>query len=251
MLGFSSIVKNADYREGAISYSPPVSNAGLAYLNLFERGQAGLTTNWAQGMPKGAVTGTPVIQDRSVLFRFKQNYIDTLVPQTYEMQFVALVKSARTLATPRVGREFILSNYLSNGPDGGSEGFSIYFDNQTDTSHSVVISLRTTSGVQQRSFGIPITGKPVLVMGGYSSATRKIRLVCGTSKFEFDFPNASATVKRGGTIQLGTIGERTGDPGAVELEVFIAGVWQRKFTKEEEDTFTAYGDFFLKRIGRY
>lgn len=250
MLGFSSIVKNADYREGAMSFTPPVSKADLAYLNLFERGQMGLATNWAQGMPKGAVTGSPVILERSALFRLKQNYIDTLVPQTYEMQFVALAKSARTLETPRVGREFILSNYLSNGPDGGSEGFSIYFDNQTDTSYSVAISLRTTSGVQQRSFGIPITGKPVLIMGGYSSTTRKIRLVCGTSKLEFDFPNASDTVRRGGTIQLGTIGERSGAPGAVELEVFLAGVWQRKFTKEEEDTFTAYGDFYLNRIGR-
>lgn len=255
--GISVRVPEADWGSTRAWFKPPLDETlgGWSYINLFGTTEK-LEQNLSRGMAGGRVTGSPTVNTHSALFRLKTNFIDTQVAQTYAMTFFAIAKTTRTLANQSIGNEFIISNNLSNGPDGGTNGASLYFSNNgTDGLMNVTMAVTQSSSppgtpstgtTTQISVSVPITDKPVVVMGSYSAADNTLRIVANGNAVQAILPiNSPTSIQRGAAPRIGSIGQNTGTPATIDLEVFAAALLSRKISSEEEKTLTDWGYHYL------
>ncbi|WP_273854472.1 hypothetical protein [Serratia liquefaciens] len=255
--GVSVRVPEADWSATRAWFRPPLDETlgGWGYINLFGTVEK-LEQNLSRNMPGGIVTGTPVRNATSALFRRHQNYISTQVAQAYAMTFFAIAKTARTLANQKVGNEFIISNNLSNGPDGGTNGTSLYFaDHGDDGKMNVTFAVTQTESppgtpapgrTTQLSISIPITDKPIVIIGSYSAAENVIRIVVNGQAIQATLPvNSATSIQRGAPPRVGSIGQNTGTPPPYDVEVFAAALLTRKIASAEETTLTEWGYHFL------
>jgi len=259
--GISIRVQEANWGTQRAWFRPPLDETlgGWSYINLFGASE-NIGQNLARGMPGGRVTGSPVISAHSALFRLKTNFIDTQVAQGYAMTFFAIAKTARTLGNQSIGNEFIISNNLSNGPDGGTNGASLYFSNNgTDglmnatmavTQHEVPPGTPSTGITTQISVGIPITDKPFVLIGDYSAADNVLRVVANGTAVQTILPiNSPTSIQRGAPPRVGSIGQNTGTPGATDIEVFTSAVLTRRISSDEEQSLTEWGYFLMDTLG--
>lgn len=255
--GISVKVPDADWGSTRAWFKPPLDETlgGWGYINLFGTSEK-LEQNLSRNMPGGIITGVPVRNANSALFRRHLNYISTQVAQAYAMTFFAIAKTSRTLENPKIGNEFIISNNLSNGPDGGTNGTSLYFADhgdvgkmnvtfavtQTSEPPGVPVAGRTT----QLSISIPITDKPVIIIGSYSADENVIRTVVNGSATQVTLPiNSPTSIQRGAPPRVGSIGQNTGTPPPNDIEVFAAALMTRKIAADEEITLTEWGYHYL------
>lgn len=259
--GVSIRVPSADWGATRAWFRPPLDEAagGWAYINLFGTTEK-LGQNLARDMTGGRVTGLPVVNTHSALFRLKQNFIDTQVAQGYEMTFFAIAKTARTLDNQGIGNEFIISNNLSNGPDGGTNGVSLYFANHgEDGKMNATFAVTQTSAppgvpapgtTTQLSISLPITNKPVVIIGSYSATGKVLRICANGQAAQVALPISSETsIQRGATPRIGSIGQNTGDVGTRDIEVFAAALLTRMIATAEETTLLDWANLLMDTKG--
>lgn len=255
--GISVRVPDADWGSTRAWFKPPLDETlgGWGYINLFGTSEK-LEQNLSRNMPGGIVTGAPVRNTNSALFRLKKNFIDTQVAQVYAMTFFAIAKTSRTLANQKIGNEFIISNNLSNGPDGGTNGTSLYFsDHGDDGKMNVTLAVTQTSQppgtpgtgtTTQLSISIPITDKPIVIIGSYSAAENIMRVMANGQATQATLPiNSATSIQRGSPPRVGSIGQNSGTPGTLDIEVFAAALLTRKIAAAEETTLTEWGYHYL------
>ncbi|HEI8866076.1 TPA: hypothetical protein SLG40_001561 [Serratia odorifera] len=251
--GISIRVPQADWGSQRAWFKPPLDETlgGWEYINLFGENES-LTQNLSRGKPSGSVTGSPALLPASALFKLKANFISTQVEQAYAMTFFAIAKTARTAENPSIGNEFVISNNLSNGPDGGTNGASLYFSNSGTTGMMNVTMAVTQSSsppgtpstgqTTQLSVPVSISDKPVIIMGSYSASDNTLRVVANGVAAQLALPiNSPTSIQRGAPPRIGSVGQNTGSIGTTDIEIFSSALLSRKITTEEEDVMTEWG----------
>lgn len=240
------IVIDGDASANNAGFIPPLTDS-LEYWNFFG-GTEAANRNLAPGKSNGTLVGAPVANAHSHLFRQGVNYIRTGVPETYEMTFVAIAKSRRTVSDSQAGDEYIISNYqASGGPDASNTGSSLMFRNRTAGTNTYQQAMLTTtnSGVQTRSVPADIDLSPAMLIGQHTLATKTIKVSATAGNLSGAFTDA--TIYRSGAFNIGSLGATT--PAlTVDLEIYFAAIFSKYLSTTEITTLQTY---LRSYYGRY